>query len=288
MLPVTVHGLPPSARHVHIAEIRHMKRGLPDSGWAWAGAVCLLYAALAARTLADPDVGFPDADRILMDGVFIRDFVLAFPLSAPLDFALRYFAQYPALSLGYRPPLLPVLEAALMVPLGVELWAARLAVILSGVAGLAVWFRLVAGIFDRGTAAAACAILASLPFIVYWSSYTMAEVPTMAMVMVSAACFYWFVEGRRPIQLYLAALAFAAAVWTKQTAIFLPLWLVPFALWRWPWRDVLGSRHVWLAMALALVLIAPIVAVTLYLGDQQIAQSVGEGQRAAAGRWTVA
>jgi len=63
----------------------------------------VLLVLLFTRRLGDTSLGYPDADRILMDGVFLHDFLTAFPISNPLEYCLTYYVQYPALSIGYRP-----------------------------------------------------------------------------------------------------------------------------------------------------------------------------------------
>ena len=42
------------------------------------------------------------------DGVFILDFLRALPVDGAYEFAARYYAQYPAISVGYRPPGFPL------------------------------------------------------------------------------------------------------------------------------------------------------------------------------------
>lgn len=257
--------------------------------WGLLGAGLILLALMFAQGLGDSSIQFPDADRILMDGVFIRDLIAAFPIFRPLEFALTYYAQYPALSLGYRPPLFSAVAALFHLGFGVEMWSGRLALIALAMLGAGAWYMIVRHAYGRFAAALNVALLGTAPFLVEWSYYTMAEVPTLAVSLVAAAFFYFFVEQRKPWQIYAAAVAFAAAVWTKQTAVVIALWLLPYALIRWRLRDVLASRHVWLAGLLAAVLAAPIIAVSLYLGDQQLAQSVGSGEAGGgAGRWTLA
>ena len=57
-------------------------------------AVLSVTAVLLLRQIGDSSLGYPDADRILMDGVFIRDFLSDMPISRigeefPTDSALH-------------------------------------------------------------------------------------------------------------------------------------------------------------------------------------------------------
>jgi len=246
-------------------------------GWLLAAIPLAVGGINLTRRLFDHTLVYPDADRILMDGVFIYDFLRTFPLTAPIEYLVTYYAQYPALSIGYRPPLFPAVEAVFFTAFGPEVWAARLALLAMAVAGGVAWFRLVERAFDRVTATAATALLASLPFIGYWSWVTMAEVPTLAMVLISAYLFYQFVETRAAGYGYAAAVVFALALWTKQTAIFAVLWFLPYILLRWGVVGTLRRPAVWGAGLLFLVLAVPVVAISFMLGDQQVAQSIGGG-----------
>jgi len=79
--------------------------------WKGLVLVLLVMAVLLLRQLGNDSLGYPDADRILMDGVFILDFLKDLPLTRVYDYTINYFAQYPALSIGYRPPFFPFVEA---------------------------------------------------------------------------------------------------------------------------------------------------------------------------------
>lgn len=275
--------MPPSADASVIAAPGSQVAG--RRGWARSGSTILLIlplvllAALFTRRIDDPSLGFPDADRILMDGVFIYDLVRTLPLSNLVEWALGYYAQYPALSIGYRPPFFPAVEALFFAFGGVSMVTARLAVVALAMLGVAAWTRMVSRIFDPLTASAAAAMLVSLPFIAQWSWYTMGEVPTMSMLLLTAWAFHGYVDSRRPRDAYLAAVLFALAMWTKQTAAFAVLWFVPYILWAWGPRKVLANRTVWAATALCTVLVIPLAVMTIWLGDLNIAQSVGDNPR---------
>lgn len=240
-----------------------------------------VFILLASRRLFDESIGYPDADRILMDGVFLADFIRALPVSDPLGFALTYYAQYPALSIGYRPAFFPAVEALFILVFGVHVWAGRLAVIFLCLLGGAALYRLVVVMYGRWVAFITLMLLATTPFVVWWSWYTMAELPVLAMLMIAAYFVWRYVELGRSRHALLAALTLAFAVWTKQTAIFALLWFGPFVLiYGWE-HSLLRKRATWLALLLCVLLSLPVVLMTLYLGDLNLAQSVGENVRGA-------
>ncbi|NUN23509.1 MAG: glycosyltransferase, partial [Candidatus Jettenia caeni] len=74
--------------------------------------ILLIMSVLLLRGIYDPTVsGFADAERHLMDGAFILDFLREMPISNIYDFTTHYYARYPAISIGYHPPFFPCIEA---------------------------------------------------------------------------------------------------------------------------------------------------------------------------------
>jgi hypothetical protein len=215
-----------------------------------------------------------------MDGVFILDVLRALPVDGLYDFALRYYAQYPALSLGYRPPGFPLVEAVFNAVLGVNVWSSRLAILPFAVVGILAWYRLVHRIFDDATAFWATLLLVTTPFLVQWGWYTMNDLPVLFLAMLLADLFHLSTASPARRYVYGSALVFVLAVWTKQTAVFLVLWLLLYLVATRGLRAYLARREVWLALGLAAVSLAPLVMLTLWLGEFNIVQSIGVGATA--------
>ncbi len=85
---------------------------------------CALLFALSALFLA-PALGgsgfwWTDETRHAMGGVFILDLLRDLPLDDPMGYALRYFAQYPALALNWYLPGFYFVEAGFFALFGVS------------------------------------------------------------------------------------------------------------------------------------------------------------------------
>lgn len=237
--------------------------------------VFAVLALLSLRSLNDSSIGIPDADRILMDGVFIHDFLLDLPLTQAFDYAVAYYGQYPALSIGYHPPFFPFVEAIFNLIFGVNMWSSRLALLAFSIVGIAAWFALLRRIFDTATAFWASLILVSTPFVTQWGWYTMTEVPALSMAMVTAFVFYHYLETEQARYLYATALLFSLTLWTKQTALFLVIWFVMHIVVTGQFIAVLKRKETWVATGIVLVLVVPLLIITLWLGKQNLDQSVG-------------
>lgn len=237
-------------------------------------------AVLFSRRLFDPSILQYDADRIRMDGVFLLDFLRALPLDRVYEFTTRYYAQYPVLSIGYRPPGFPVVEALFNAIFGVNVWSSRLALLPFAAVGITAWYRLVRRLFDGSTAFWATLLLCTTPFLVQWGWYTMNDLPVLFVAMLLADLFHRSTESADRRYVYGSAFVFVVAVWTKQTAVFLPLWFLLYLAVTRRLRSYLGRREVWVAVAVSLLLLMPLAVFTLWVGGLNIAQSVGVGPRA--------
>ena len=243
--------------------------------WTSFVAICGLYCALVLRQLFNPSLGYPDADRILMDGVLIRDFLHDWPFPDIYGYVTGYYAQYPALSIGYRPPFFPFVEGVFNSVFGVQMWSSRLALLTFGIVGLTAFFATVRNMYGGTTALAGAALMATCPFVVGLSWYTMGEVPVLSMALLTIYFYHQYLSHRKSS--YLAATAFSAvlAVWTKQTAFFLLLWMLFHQLTSGALGVELRQRRVWIAIAFIILALLPLAAITLWLGDQNLAQSIG-------------
>ena len=251
-------------------EIRLDRLGLPF--------VCIVLAILLLRDIGNASIGYPDADRFLMDGVFLLDFLREMPLTRIYDFTIRYYAQYPALSVGYHPPFFPLVEGLFNGVLGINTWSSRLAVLAFALLGVAAWYKLTARIFDHAVAFWSSLLLVTTPFVVQWGWYTMSDIPLLSMVLVTGYAFYRYTETDRPLYLYLTALLFGAAVWTKQTAVFMALWFALYVLFSGKSLTYLRRKEFWLAIGISILMVVPLAVITVWLGKVNLAQSIGPSE----------
>jgi hypothetical protein len=252
----------------------------PLAEFAVIAALVTIAAITLLRQLTNDALGYPDADRILMDGVFFRDFLVDLPLLRPYEYIINYFGQYPALSIGYRPPFFPFVEGVFNLVTGVEIWSSRLALFSFALAGGLAFYLLMRRTFDWPTAAVATLFLLTNPFVAQFGWYTMAEVPVVSMALVTAYFFQRYMSGGKTLDLALTAIALVLALYTKQTSLVLALWMLIYSIGALRLLEQLRQRRVWVTTCLAVIAVLPLVAVTLWMSDQHIDQSIGVGQAA--------
>jgi 4-amino-4-deoxy-L-arabinose transferase-like glycosyltransferase len=237
-----------------------------------------LTALIVLRQVGNNALAYPDADRLLLDGVFMLDFMREMPVWPPrriYDFTVNYYAQYPGLSIGYKPIFFPTVEAAFNGIFGISPATSRLALLLFAFVAVAAFFDLVRERFGVATAFWASAVFITAPSIAKWGWYTMTELPTLAMVLLSGWLMQRYLRSGKHAYLYATAVAFGLACWTKQVAIFAVIWFLLAAVASGRLLLMLRQTQTYVAGGLALVLLVPLLVVTLWLGDLNIQQSLG-------------
>ena len=198
-------------------------------------ALALVFFLLALRGVGQTDVIDTDAARHAMNGAFIYDLVRTGHWAHPVEYAKAYYAQYPALSMPYHPPLFPAVEAIFFAIFGVNLLTARLLVALCVGLSAALLYRLMRDTLG-GPMLATCVTIASFSL---WTVQlvgrdVMLEFPAMVFTLAALYCLRDMSSSFPMRRAIFFAIFAAMAVWTKQHAVFLGA--VPFL-------DVLATRR---------------------------------------------
>lgn len=187
--------------------------------------VCfIIFTILATKGLFDESMPHSDESRHVMDGVFIRDFVCAFPDSFknPIGYAIDYYGRYPALSLlFYYPPFFAIVEGVFFLLFGISLPMAHIVVLIFGLVAIVFWFLLCKDIFDSKIAFISTLFLFTDKNIVEWSSRIMLEMPTLSMGIVAFYFLNRYFITSRYTQFYMAMLFAIISVLTKQPIGFI-------------------------------------------------------------------
>lgn len=252
--------------------------------WRFACAcLAVLAVALAGRGLRETSTALVGGDevRYAMNGVFLHDAIADGAVVNPtgwLRYAVSYYTRYPALSLGYHPPLLPLAMVPSVWLLGVGIPAARLPVVCLfaiAVLCLASLVRRTAGMRAGVVAGALCA---TNPLLVAFGQMALSEVPALAMMLWSLVMVVRFCEHQRRRDLVGFVIAATASVYAKQLAAMLipvcGLYVLVALGWRRATRvDVLAASG-----AIAL-LCAPVVPMTLWLSAHNVAWVAEQAMR---------
>ncbi len=235
--------------------------------WRVTVAVVLGLASVVLLLTApvDDDFWWQDAPRHALNGAFVLDFVRAHPWRDPLGWAAEYYIRYPALTIGFYPPLFYAWEAVLFALFGVSHFVAQLAVspflFALGLGG----YRLARLLLPRPAALGVGLLLLGAPGIALWGRQVMLDIPAHAALLWTVVCFASYVRHGRPRSLYGGIALFVASLYLKLNAAFIAVPIALTLLVARGWR-VLLDRHLWIASALGAVACVPIVLLTLRFG----------------------
>src|SRR5215831_7033675 len=230
---------------------------------AWVPYILALFFLLSAlRGVGTTDIIDTDAARHAMNGAFIYDLVRGGHWSNPVEYAKSYYAQYPALSMPYHPPLFPAIEALFFALFGVKLFTARLLVAICVGICVVLLYRLVAATL-RSPVLPACVTVAtfSLWTCQYVARDVMLEFPAMVFTLAALSLLRDVGQTLTMRRAILFAAFSAAAVWTKQHAVFLGA--VPFLmiLLTRRWRRLLEAP-LWIGSALFTAAVITLLALS--------------------------
>lgn len=213
----------------------------PTAGWRITPLALLPYVLAAVfvltslRGISGGSTFFPDAARHAMNGVLIHDMVRSGSLARPVAFARSYYNRWPVISLPYHPPLFPTIEALFYGVFGLNLFAARLPVVIAAGACVLLLYRLVLRTHGSALLATlAAGTFAILPIAQMVATDVMLEMPALAFALGALSCLEGFPASTSLRRWAGFTVLAVAAVWTKQHTVFLGL--VPF------WLIVLGGH----------------------------------------------
>ncbi|MFO0839386.1 MAG: glycosyltransferase family 39 protein [Phycisphaerae bacterium] len=243
-----------------------------------AGGLVALVILLYGRNVSNSVGEYNDAFNHLINSIFIYDAAchVGDVLTGPVRFYVNYYSHFPAVSLGYYPPVFPMAAAGFVALFGVSPVSVQIAVLAFAIA-LALftyaWARLR---FDPWWSALTATTVVTLPMLVRWGRDIMLDVPVAAMVVGAMWAFERMMRAatvRWTDALFWAVLA-SLAIWTKQHAVFLlPVFAVaPFIEGR---IHHLKSAPLLVSGALLTLSLAVLVYVTLMIGGAAVGHSIG-------------
>lgn len=236
-------------------------------------AILLLAALIGGRDILDEGSGMPigDMPRYLMNGVFLYDLIAAggaWRFDELVQYAERYYAQYPALSLGHHPPLLYVSLVPFYAIFGINVFSARLASVAFFL--VATWglYAVVNRVTGTRPAVWAAVLFLTNVYVVRFGQYTLSEMPMLALILVALNALLAYGDSRKPVHFAWFVVAASASLYAKQHAVFaFPLY--GLILWlKVGWRGLL-TRHVlaWTAVGAFLSIPAVVMALVLSPGN---------------------
>lgn len=179
----------------------------------------------------DGDYWWPDSSRHMLNAVFVKDALVALPLTNPMAWAEAYYDQYPGLTIGFYPPGFAGALGLLFLVSGASHAVAQLFV-----TGSLILLTLATAVHARSIVGipgclAAGALLLTAPELLTWSRQVQPEIPAIALAMGAVALARLATSRKSLILSLLATAIFVGALYFKQTVVVLS----PLMVWAiWP------------------------------------------------------
>lgn len=259
-----------------VGELSDTGRGARSSHrrW-WLGiAIALSFAAWGMRSVGAYNVIETDAARHAMNGIFLRDLLMRGDFHNVMAYARDYYAHLPALSLPYHPPLFPMIEVVFYSLFGVSILSARLAVGVSiAVSALALFALVLKTHRSTATAALSTITFLALPEALWLGSDVMLEFPTLVFTLLAIHCLYPVGATYSRSRALAFGILAGAAVWTKQTAVFLVALPLAYVVFLRRWR-LLAESGVWIATAVSGGIVAALAGLSIPVNSAGVMQAI--------------
>lgn len=213
--------------------------------------------------IGDATLGWSDAPLHLFDGVFVLEFVKAWPINDARAWAERFYLRHPAIGISvYYPPGFAAIEAIVFSIFGVSVVAGRALVVAFAAGACLLLYEIGRNWFDRTTGLFAALLLLTMPHAALWMRDVMLEWPATFWILAAVAAYQRDLLRPRTIWALATWAAVLAAFMTKQTAGFIGPVIVLHAVFI-PTRRAYWSRYSpWIGIAAAAVGIAAYAWIT--------------------------
>ena len=240
-------------------------------------AALLIALTVALLFLQAPDGGafyWSDAPRHALNGVFVKDLLADRPWDDAAAYAYSYYAQYPALTILFYPPLFYVISAPFYLLLGVSHEVSLLVVYLHYVLLGLGCFVLARFWLDTVPAMAVALTVLCLPEIAFWGRQVMLEVPAYAFLVWSAVAFVSHMRGSGGSRLYWAAAMLVLALYTKISVAYVGAVYLVLLLQRDGLGFFLRKRH-YIVAALTTLSLVPLMVLSVKFGQANVQSVTG-------------
>jgi len=269
---------------VQVGEVPRMSRGpgrpaparLVKAGrWFLLLGAIALVCLMAARDIHRGEFDYNvDEAQHAVTGLFMADAMHDLPIRHPVQYAYRYYAQYPAVAILHWPPLFYAFEGLSFRLFGASVVSARLTVIFFAVILLYQWFLLVEELQDSYTAGICTAVLGLLPSMLLFEKTIMLEIPSLALGVAVIRHWIRYLDEGRKGSLYAFGLWLVAALLCKQTSVYLLVFCLLTLLVTRKW-DRIFRRDMLVVVGLVALLAGPFLVLMLFLQGNAIANDLG-------------
>src|SRR5262249_9028640 len=159
--------------------------------------LCIVILVLTTKNITKEGTIYLQGDmpRYLMNGVYFYDLIKDFPVNNTIDYTYKYFARYPALSLGHHPFLLGFAEIPFYSVFGISIFSARLTMVCFMLIAGIVWFKFVKSIYNDTISFISSLLFVTTPYIVKFSRIVMSEIFSLSFIILTIYLFFKYCKS---------------------------------------------------------------------------------------------
>src|SRR6516165_5784674 len=243
--------------------------------WLLLLASIALVCIVAARDIRVGEFDYNvDEAQHAVTGLFVSDVFRDLPIRHPVQYAFRYYAQYPAVAILHWPPLFYIVEGLSFLLLGPSVVSARISVLFFCVLLLYQWYRLIEESLDSYTAEICTAVLGLLPMLLLFEKSVMLEIPSLALGVATIRHWIAYLEQNQRRSLYFSAIWLSAALLCKQTSIYLLVFCGLTLLITGQWKRIF-SRDAAIFAGIVGILAGPCLTLMLFVQGKAVVNDLG-------------
>jgi hypothetical protein len=233
--------------------------------------LCVVILVLTTKNITKEDTIYLQGDmpRYLMNGVYFYDLVKDFPINNIIDYTYKYFARYPALSLGHHPFLLGIAEIPFYEIFGISVFSARLTIICFMLISGIIWFKLIKSIYDDNIAFISSLLFVTTPYIIKFSRIVMSEIFSLSFIIITIYLFFKYYKSDKNRHAFAFSFLLIMSICARYTSIFMiPIFLCYLILQKN--LKKLINKNMIIVYILITILLIPIALVVLKFSQTNV------------------
>src|SRR5215510_803024 len=233
--------------------------------------MCVVILVLTTKNITKEGTIYLQGDvpRYLMNGVYFYDLIKDFPINNIIDYTYKYFARYPALSLGHHPFLLSIAEMPFYAIFGISIFSARLTIVCFMLIAGIIWFKFITSIYDENIAFISSLLFVTTPYIVRFSRIVMSEILSLSLIILTVYIFFRYYKSDKNQYAFTFSAILIMSICARYTSLFMiPIFLCYLILQKN--LKKLINKNIIIVYILVAVLLFPIILVILKFSQTNV------------------
>jgi hypothetical protein len=233
--------------------------------------LCVVILVLTTKDITKEDTIYLQGDmpRYLMNGVYFYDLIKDFPINNIIDYTYKYFARYPALSLGHHPFLLGIAEMPFYAIFGISVFSARLTIVCFMLTAGIIWFKFIKSIYGENIAFISSLLFVTTPYIVKFSRIVMSEIFSLSFIILTVYIFLRYYKSDKNQYAFTFSVLLIMSICARYTSVFMiPIFLCYLILQKN--LKKLINKNMIIVYILVAVLLFPIILVILKFSQTNV------------------